>query len=230
MIKLSDRAPEGEINSVSLFKIRDAFNAYGEAAAVYSNGAGGFIGVSPGGACAATGFSDTKELTAFLEYIRPASVYISGDIARLDLTGYAAYPVTELELCGPAGKTEGQGFDPSSDKVYKILKAVGAFALPPYADFAADYCRRKNRGQLICRALEERAAAIAFVCENAAMINGVASLEKGAGSRVLSALLAALGGKRVFAAAKDETVPFYKKNGFTPAGRAVYYEKNRKET
>ena len=226
MITLTTEQPRINITSAASFKINSDREIYGDTCRFYTNERGGIISLPSGGGCSVCGDFESEELTAFFRFVKPKSVFCDGADCDLDLEGYTTYPVTVLKREGGGENNDNAfSFDLSSDKIYAILKAANAFILPSYEYFAVDFCRRTNRGALMCAASENRTAAIAFICGNAALLCGVASCEKGMGGRVLQSLLSNLGGKMVFVAARGETAPFYIKNGFTPVGAGICYEK-----
>lgn len=221
MITLIKTLPDIPINSVESFKIKSDYEIYRDTTNIYTNEEGGLISLSLGGGCVILGKFKRAELISFLNFTSPYSIFCGGKTAeQIKTLGYNETSVTVLKALG--GGVKYHSDDLTSDKAYSILKNAKNFILPPYEHFAVDYCRRKNKGALKVKTVEDAAAAIAFTCRSAALICGVVSLKKGCGSRVLKGLLADLSGKTVFAAAEKENIPFYTKNGFEPLYKAAY--------
>ena len=104
---------------------------------------------------------------------------------------------------------------------------VDGLSLPDYPHFAVDYCRRKNLGFAKSFAIKDKCAVITFNSGDTAIINGLASHEKGYGSIALKGILQKNYGKAFLACCRDSVLPFYLKNGFIKLYNAGYWVKNK---
>ena len=113
-----------------------------------------------------------------------------------------------------------------SDEIYNLLDVQG-LSLPDYPHFAVDYCRRKNLGFCKTFAIKNKCAVVTFNNQDTAIINGLASHEKGYGSIALRGILQKNYGKDLLACCRDSVLPFYLKNGFEKLYNAGYWVKNK---
>ena len=163
-----------------------------------------------------------EELKEFIKVVSPSSIFSDSDTLRkLSLGDYEETYVYSIEA------TENSSFksDPyKSQTVYEIFKKSGLY-LPPYNDFAVDFCLRLNKGRATCFYIENTAAAFSIKSGNYALINGIGSLKKGQGSFCLKGILSHNKGKTVLAVCKEEIKPFYEKNGFKFEYKSGYWVK-----
>ncbi len=205
---------------VQELKIALAAEIYPDIALFWQNDTGALVSALSGDAVLSGDF-DRDELLSFLGITGMRSVFCDEKTADM------LYPFWQGERLSVFAKQNGcntrtePACAPNSLEVYDFLKA-GGFTLPDYPDFATDYCRKANRGALVCAFLPDRYAAVAQKCCGAALITGVVSCKKGMGTAAISELLKDSRIKTVFAAAKKELAPFYIKNGFKEVYKAAY--------
>ncbi len=224
MIKQVSRLPDLAPLSVENFKILSDCEIYPDLTEIYLNDKGTIISHSPGGGCVISGEED-DEIVSFLEFLNPQSIFCSFENAsKINLKGYEKNSVFVMKTVA-AEKGGVKETDIKSDEVYSLLKEAEDFYLPSFENFAVDFCRRKNRGGLVVRCIDNTALSMAFTLSDTAFICGVVSKRAGYGSKVLKELLSLLYGKTVFAAVREQIVPFYLKNGFKTETKATYFIK-----
>lgn len=224
MIKQVSRLPDLTPLSVENFKILSDCEIYPDLTEIYLSDKGTIISHSPGGGCVISGEED-DEIVSFLEFLNPQSIFCSFENAsKINLKGYEKMPVFVMKTVA-AEKGGVKETDVKSDEVYSLLKEAEDFYLPSFENFAVDFCRRKNRGSLVVRCIDNTALSMAFTLSDTAFICGVVSKRAGYGSKVLKELLSLLYGKTVFAAVREQIVPFYLKNGFKTETKATYFIK-----
>ena len=209
---------------VQELKIALAAKIYPDVSLFWQNDTGGVISALSGDAVLSGSF-DREELLSFLEMTKMRSVFCSEETAD---TLYPFWQGERLPVFAKQNdcKTHSDFAPaPNSREVYDLLK-TGGFTLPCYPDFATDYCRKANRGALVCAFMPDCYAAVAQTCGGTALITGVVSRKKGMGTAALCELLKDGRIKTVFAAAKKELAPFYVKNGFKEVYKAAYLYKN----
>ena len=166
---------------------------------------------------------DFEELAQFVEVLKPACIF--SDRKTLDEIGKT--PPENINIM--YRKADISGNMPSdtlsSRELYDLLDVKG-LSLPEYPYFAVDYCRRLNKGKANYFAIKEKCAAITFDCGNYAIINGLASRQKGFGSIALKGILQKNYGKEFLVCCRDSVKPFYEKNGFEKLYNAGYWVKN----
>jgi hypothetical protein len=123
-----------------------------------------------------------------------------------------------------SGETESDEL--SSRELYDLLN-VNGLSLPEYPYFAVDYCHRLNHGFAKYFALKDKCAVISFNSGKYAIINGLASHEKGYGSIALKAILQKNHDKEFLVCCRDSVKGFYQKNGFKKLYNAGYWVKNK---
>lgn len=168
--------------------------------------------------------ADIEELSNFVDVIAPVCIY--SDWQTLKAIG--KLPDERINvMCRKAdieGNTKSDRL--SSKDLYELLDVEG-LSLPSYPYFAVDYCRRLNYGYADYFALKEKCAAIVFKTENAAIINGIASKEKGFGGVALKAILQKVKGKTLFVCCRDSVKGFYEKYGFNMCYHGGYWIRNQ---
>ena len=153
--------------------------------------------------------------------MRPLSAFSNSE--NLDYL-FGGHKRVNVLICDRPPKIASGGFENalSSRDMYDIL-SVDEFNLPSYEYFAADYCRRLNRGLIKVFAKKDVCAAFTLEDEKYRLLGGIASRQKGAGGALLLAAIA--GDKPVLCVAEDELIPFYTKFGFTLLYKAGYWRK-----
>ena len=168
--------------------------------------------------------ADTEELLEFVNVLSPACVFSDIDTLK------AIKRIPDENINVVYKKADILGDTPcddlKSDELYKLLD-VNGLSLPDYPHFAVDYCRRKNLGFAKAFAIREKCAVITFNSGNTAIINGLASHEKGYGSIALKGILQKNYGKDFLACCRDSVLPFYLKNGFEKLYNTGYWVKNK---
>ena len=168
--------------------------------------------------------ADILELAEFVDVLSPACVF--SDIDTLQ----AINRIPDENINVVYRKADVEGITPcdelKSDELYELLDVDG-LSLPNYPHFAVDYCKRKNLGFAKAFAIRDKCAVITFNSGDNAIINGLASHEKGYGSIAIKGILQKNYGKDFFACCRDSVLPFYLKNGFIKLYNAGYWVKNK---
>lgn len=166
--------------------------------------------------------NDYTELKEFLSLINPSSIFSSKEVLDgLNLTKKSLI-VDVLRLENPR-KTNEKSDELSSKDVYGILLSSG-LEVGNYEYFAPDFCLRSNKGRLKYFGMKNKCAAVSIGTKNI-LINAVASLEKGFGTKCLNGLIMKNDAKTVLVCAKEEITPFYLRNGFIKKYEAGYWRK-----
>lgn len=168
--------------------------------------------------------ANLEELKEFVDVLSPACVFSDYDT----LCAIGKKPDEKINVMSRFADIKGvaEGDILSSKEIYSLLDTDG-LSLPEYPYFAVDYCRRLNRGGAHYFALKDKCAAISFNSGENAIINGIASREKGYGSIALENILKKNYGKRLYVCCRDKVKGFYEKNGFCLHYFAGYWVKNR---
>ncbi len=164
--------------------------------------------------------ADMEELTEFVDVMNPVCVF--SDIKTLESLNRK--PKEKINVMYRKADIDGEtkGDTLSSKELYSLLDTNG-LSLPEYPHFAVDFCRRLNNNAADYFALENTCAAITFNCQNAAIINGIASHKKGFGSVALRAVLQKNKGRTLLVCCREKIKGFYEKNGFIPLYFAGYW-------
>lgn len=166
---------------------------------------------------------DYEELREFVEVLNPACIF--SDSNTLQKIGKPAAENINVMYRKADIKGDTEGDHLSSKELYSLLDVKG-LSLPEYPYFAVDFCRRLNKDNAKYFALKDKCAVITFNCKDYAIINGLASHEKGFGSIALKAILQKNYGKHFLVCCRDSVMPFYQKNGFKKLYDAGYRVKN----
>lgn len=168
--------------------------------------------------------ADFEELNEFVEVLSPVCIYSDYET----LKNLNRLPSENINVVYRKADILGDTpcDDLKSDELYKLLDVDG-LSLPDYPHFAVDYCRRKNLGFAKAFAIKDKCAVITFNSGDIAIINGLASHEKGYGSIALKGILQKNYGKAFLACCRDSVLPFYLKNGFIKLYNAGYWVKNK---
>lgn len=168
--------------------------------------------------------ADTEELKEFIDVISPACVFSDYDT----LAAIGRIPEEKINVMRRKadlfGEVEGDLL--TSDEIYSLLDTEG-LSLPEYPYFAVDYCRRLNMGGADYFAIKDKCAVITFKSGENAIINGIASHEKGYGNIALTNILKKNYGKNLYVCCRDKVKGFYLKNEFEFLYYAGYWVKNK---
>ncbi len=219
MIKLTDKLPElTPLNAESL-KIRCLYESYnGDTRVLFwlQDEGKAVIAMTDGNMIIHNISADIEELKEFVEVLSPACIFSDYDtLQRLDKTPQERINVM-FRMCD--GESDAQSDFLSSREIYDLLDVKG-LSLPEYPYFAVDYCHRLNRGYADFFALKNRCAAVSFCSGENAIINGIATKQKGFGSVALKGIMKKNKGKSLLVCCRDSVKGFYLKNGF----KELYY-------
>lgn len=226
MIRLTDRLPFLEEDSAEWVRIcctLEAYRADNRVMFWIQDGGRAVLCLADGNMTVFNRGADCTELAEFIGVIAPRTVF--SDSATLKDLGLA--PEEELWVMSNSqtavGTTPGDTVD--SRGLYDLLNTDG-LTLPPYPDFAVDYCRRINRGLADCFVQKDRCAAFCFLNGNKALLCGLASRKKGCGSLALRAIRQQNPGKTFLAVCRTNLKEFYIRNGFQPLYTCGCWGKN----
>lgn len=227
MIKLINELPILSRRSAELIKIRCLFDSYKDDSSVMfwaQDEDKCLIAITDGNMIIFDNGADFEELNEFVAVLSPVCIYSDYEtlkkLNRLpDENINVVYKKADIEGDTPCDELK-------SDELYKLLDVDG-LSLPDYPHFAVDYCRRKNLGFAKAFAIRDKCAVITFHTNDTAIINGLASHEKGYGSIAIKGILQKNHGKDFLACCRDSVLPFYLKNGFVKLYNAGYWVKNK---
>ena len=219
MISLCESLPEISVLSVEYLKIRCLYEAYKDDGRVLfwrQRGNNSVISLADGNMIIYSDNADTDEIKEFVNILSPLSVM--SDYSTLCKIGKK--PPEKLNVMWRPADIKGdtKGDELSSREIYDLLN-VPELTLPDYPSFAVDYCRRLNMGNADYFGITGKCAAVTFNCGKTAVLNGIASKEKGYGSKALTAVLEKNYSRDFFVCCKDSVKSFYEKNGF----KTLYY-------
>ncbi len=219
MISLCNELPLIDDNSAELIKIKCLFDAYKYDDKVMfwcQDSDKALISMTDGNMIICNNNADIEELKEFVEVMCPACVYSDYET----LCAISRKPEERINIMSRKADIEGEtkGDSLSSKEIYDLLDVEG-LSLPEYPYFAVDYCRRLNLGYANYFALKNKCAIITFNTGDKAIINGLASKEKGFGAVALRAALQQNKGKTLFVCCRDKVKGFYEKQGF----KSLYY-------
>lgn len=165
----------------------------------------------------------TDELVDFLEVIGRSEIFCSVDTAQR-----CGFEVLEpfFALHKKIGEKSGApNTEVSLSALYKGFSegSDGDIDLPDFEIFAPDVSHRLRHGGASVH-LSDRGAGLVFLFDGGGIINGISvpikNRKSGAGSEILADLCRTAGGD-VFAFAKENSLKFYEKNGFSVVYTAV---------
>lgn len=217
MIRLCDNIPETDRASAELIKLNCNLDCYPDIGLFWVQDDGKcYIGMLDGNMIIYNINADTDELGEFISVLSPCCIF--SDIDTLRAIGRDP----EEPICVMSRKADTK-VDLISDRlssreIYDLLDVDG-LSLPEYEYFAVDFCRRINHGFADYYAEKDRCATISLNTGDYAIINGIASHQKGLGSRALSAILSKNYGRTFLACCRESVRGFYEKNGF----KLLYY-------
>ena len=227
MISLINELPKFSCLSAELVKINCLYDSYKTDSSVMfwsQDSDKCLIAMTDGNMIIYNRNADFEELNEFVEVLSPACIYSDYET----LKNLNRLPGENINVV--YRKADILGDTPchhlKSDELYKLLD-VNGLPLPDYPHFAVDYCRRKNLGFAKAFAIKDKCAVITFNSGDTAIINGLASHEKGYGSIALKGILQKNYGKAFLACCRDSVLPFYLKNGFIKLYNAGYWVKNK---
>lgn len=214
MVTLVDKIPEIDTLSAEWVKIKCLYNSYKNDSKVMfwvQDTDKCVIALTDGNMIIYNISADFEELTEFVDVINPACVFSDYDT----LSKIGRKPKERINIiyrkADIVGETEGDSL--SSREIYDLLDVDG-LSLPEYPYFAVDYCHRLNHGFADYFALKGKCCAVTFNCGDMAIMNGIASHQKGMGSVALKGVLQKNYGRDFLVCCRDSVLEFYKKNGF----------------
>lgn len=226
MITLVSKLPFLDSLSAEAVKINCLYNDYKNDTSVMfwiQDEGNAYISMTDGNMIIYAVNPDYEELSQFVAVLNPACVF--SDSETLCKIGKTAPENINImyRKADTAGFTECDTL--SSKELYSLLDVKG-LSLPEYPYFAVDYCRRLNNGNAKYFAIKNKCAVITFNCGDYAIINGLASHQKGYGSIALKGILQKNYGKHFLVCCRDSVMPFYEKNEFRKLYNAGYWVKN----
>ncbi len=227
MISLTEILPIFEEVSAELIKIQCLYDCYkGDDRVLFwcQDEDKAVISMTDGNMIIHNNSANLEELKEFVDVLSPACVF--SDYNTLCAIGRK--PDERINIMSRMADIgdEAAGDTLSSKEIYSLLDTDG-LSLPEYPYFAVDYCRRLNRGGADYFALKDKCAAITFNSGENAIINGIASHQKGYGSIALQNILKKNHGRRLFVCCRDKVKGFYEKNEFCLHYFAGYWVKNK---
>ncbi len=155
--------------------------------------------------------ANTEELAEFVDVLSPACVF--SDYETLCAIGKK--PKERINVVCRKADEKGQSESDilRSEEIYNLLDVDG-LSLPEYPYFAVDYCHRLNGGFADYFAIKDKCCAVTFHCGDKAIMNGIASHQKGMGSVALKGVLQKNYGRDFLVCCRDLVLNFYEKNGF----------------
>lgn len=214
MICITKEVPCFDVLNAEYIKIKCLFDAYKNDDKVLffaqdENKA--FISLTDGNMIIYNIFADIEELTSFVDVMSPVAIYSDYET----LKGIGRIPRERINIMSRKAdvKIDTESDTLKSDEIYALLDVDG-LSLPDYPSFAVDYCRRLNMGSADYFALRDKCACITFNCGDLAIINGLASKQKGFGHTALLGALTKNFGRTLLVCSRDKVLPFYEKYGF----------------
>ncbi len=227
MICLIDELPEFKTVNAEAVKIACLYEAYkndGKVLFWSADGDRAVISFTDGNMIICNNNADLKELREFVNVINPASVY--SDLKTLIAIGRPPMEPIYV-LSRKAENFDGPCSDElKSDELYELLDVDG-LSLPEYPYFAVDYCRRLNMGAADYFGIKQKCAAIVFINNENAVINGIASHKRGYGSVAVRGIMNKIPNKKLFVCCRERVKEFYFKNGFKELYPSGYWIKEK---
>lgn len=227
MIVLTNSLPKLTPLNAEALKIHCLFDCYGTDGDVLfwrQDGERAVISMVDGNMTVFGNGADTEELSEFVNVLSPACIFSDYET----LTALNRIPDEKINVmyreCDIEEIIEGDIL--TSDKLYGLLDTDG-LSLPDYPYFAVDYCKRLNMGGADYFGIDGICAAISFNSADSAIINGIASRQKGFGSVALRAIIQKNYGRTLLVCCRDKVKGFYEKNGFKFLYYAGYWVKNK---
>lgn len=227
MISLINELPKFDVLSAEELKIKCLFDCYKNDNHVLfwaQDGNKALISMTDGNMIIYNNNADIEELSHFVSVLGPVCIF--SDMETLKALGCEPPENINIMYRKANIKGETKGDEMSSKEIYDLLDVDG-LSLPEYPYFAVDYCKRLNMGSAKYFALKNKCSIITFNSGNKAIINGLASHQKGYGTIALTAALQQNYGKEFLVCCRDSVKEFYKKNGFKKLYNAGYWVKKR---
>ena len=226
MIRLVEKLPDLKAQNAEYIKIRCLYEAYKNDDKVLfwvQDDNKAIISMTDSNMIIYNVNADMEELCEFVAVLNPAAIY--SDYTTLTLLGKK--PKERINVMSIKADIQGEVKSDalSSKEIYELLDVQG-LSLPEYPHFAVDYCRRLNMGSAKYFALKDKCAIITFNSGDFAIINGLASSEKGFGSIALENAMKLNFGKTLFVCCRDKVKGFYEKYGFKRLYFSGYWVKN----
>lgn len=214
MISIINEIPDLNVQNAEYIKIKSLYKAYKNDNKVLffaQDESKAFISFTDGNMIIYNVSADIDELKSFVEVMSPVAIYSDLDT----LLAIDKAPRERINVMSRKAdvKIDTESDVLKSDEIYTLLDVEG-LSLPDYPSFAVDYCRRLNLGLADYFALRGKCACITFNCGDLAIINGLASKQKGFGHTALLGALTKNFGRTLFVCCRDKVLPFYKKYGF----------------
>lgn len=225
MVVLVDKIPEFNVLSAEWVKIKCLYDAYPNDDRVMfwvQDENKCIIALTDGNMIIYNVSANTEELAEFVDVINPACVFSDYDT----LCAIGKKPKERINIVYRKADIKENiiGDSLSSKEVYDLLNVDG-LSLPEYPYFAVDYCYRLNRGFADYFGIKDKCCAVTFNCGDMAIMNGIASHQKGMGSVALRAVLSKNYGRDFLVCCRDSVLEFYKKNGFCHLEYGGYWVK-----
>ena len=223
MISLVNEIPKLNLPLAEVVKINCTYNLYKDIAMFWlQNENNAIISMLDGNMTIYNNGADCDELRQFINVISPLSVFSDAKtLEKLFENKFHRVCVVKSEHRFDCNL---QSDALNSSEIYRLLDVDG-LQLPPYEHFAVDFCYRLNHGQLKYFALKNKCAAITISDGQAALLNGIASHQKGMGRAALCGVLAGYN-MHCLAVCEESVLPFYLKNNFYHIYDAGYWRKN----
>lgn len=223
MISLVKQIPTLSMHRAEVVKINCNFNLYPEISLFWvQDNYKAVISMLDDNMVIYNNSANIEELREFIGVISPASVFSDAD-TLIRLFGQDFHRVNVMK-CEHRFETDVKSHAVNSQEIYTLLN-VNGLELPPYEYFAVDFCHKLNHGSLKYFAIKDLCAAVGICDRHTALVNGIASHQKGMGSTALCGLLSQFDTPSL-AVCKKDVVPFYLKNNFSLAYYAGYWRKN----
>ena len=225
MVTLVDKIPDLKVLNAEWVKIKCLYNSYKNDSKVMfwvQDTDKCVIALTDGNMIIYNISADLEELTEFVDIINPACVF--SDYETLCKIGRKPKERINIMYRKADIKGETKGDCLSSREIYDLLNVEG-LSLPEYPYFAVDYCYRLNHGFADYFALKNKCCAVTFNCGDMAIMNGIASHQKGMGSIALKGVLQKNYGRDFLVCCRDSVLEFYKKNGFVHQYYGGYWVK-----
>ena len=215
MIRLVNALPAAETPSAEYVRIKCLFDSYNSDPDVYfweQTGGETYISMADGNMTVCRREGNIGELKEFISFISPRTLFTDAvTFKMLNAEPTEIFTVMSLNIGKCAKPTDGDAL--SSRDIYEIFSAAD-LAVPDYPHFAVDFCRRLNRGKADFWGIKNKCAAVSFNTGNFALLNGIASLEKGMGGKTLERIIAKNSGRQMLLYCRTPLAGFYEKYGF----------------
>lgn len=223
MISLINNIPAVTECSAELIKLRCCFEAYTKDALFWQQDNGrAVLSLIDGNTVIYNNGADIEELTEFINVINPACIFSDIDT----LKALNRIPKEEIYVMyKKAVEVPTQQSDTLSSRQLYDLLDVDGLSLPEYPFFAVDICHRLNHSLAEYFGLKDKCAAISFHTGDYAIMNGIASKQKGYGGVALNNILAKNCGRHFLVCCRDKVKGFYEKYGFEEIYKAGYWVK-----